>query len=146
MLQNLFHSLMYSVAKLLRPYLARSPLIWGDRKRLTLGKGVQLVDAIVNIRSGNVIIGDYTFLGHGVMLLTGRHDYQKIGEERQKNVTASGNDIVIGKGVWIASGAIIIAPCQIGDNAVIGAGCVISGDIPKNSITNGAKPLTTRTI
>ncbi|WP_425328840.1 hypothetical protein [Roseicyclus marinus] len=80
------------------------------------------------------------------MLLTGKHDYRSRNDERQKNVTSSGNDIIIGKSVWIASGAIISAPCNIGDNAVIGAGCVISGDIPENSITTGSRPISTRPI
>ncbi|MCZ8334414.1 MAG: acyltransferase [Rhodobacteraceae bacterium] len=134
---------LYRLARLLRPYLARTPLIWGDADRLTLGKEVHLVDAVVNLRSGRVTIGDHSFLGHGVMLLTGRHDYRATGPGRQAVVDETGNDIIIGKGVWIASGAIVIGPCSIGDNAVIGAGCVVSGTIPADTITTGSRPRAT---
>lgn len=80
------------------------------------------------------------------MLLTGRHDYHKTNDERHKDVPSSENDIIIGKSVWIASGAILIGPCDIGDNAAIGAGCVISGKIPENAIKTGSKLLSTRSI
>jgi acetyltransferase-like isoleucine patch superfamily enzyme len=55
------------------------------------------------------------------------------GLDRQNSVPIEGRDIIIGKGVWVASGSIIIGPCVIGDNSVIGAGCVINKNIPKNS-------------
>lgn len=142
-LARLRDALLYRLARALRPYLARTPLIWGDRRRLTLGKEVHLVDAIVNLRSGRVGIGDHSFLGHGVMLLTGKHDYHTTGLQRQAIVADTGNDILIGKGVWIASGAIVLGPCEIGDNAVIGAGCVVSGIIPPDTITTGGKPRAT---
>ncbi|MBR8429662.1 hypothetical protein K6Y76_22955 [Burkholderia cenocepacia] len=45
-----------------------------------------------------------------------RHDYPR-----------DGRDIVIGKGVWIASNAIVLGPCTIGDNAVVAAGAVVTG-------------------
>ena len=137
--RRLLDVVLYKIAHLLRPYLARSPLIWGDPERLKLGKQVHLVDAIINLRSGRVEIGDFSFFGHGVMLLTGKHDYLAEGKGRQQLVSETGNDITIGRGVWIASGAIVIGPCEIGDNAVIGAGCVISGLIPPNTITTGSK-------
>lgn len=137
---------MRRLAGMLRPHLARTPLIWGDPERLELGKNVHLVDAIVNLRSGRVKIGDHTFLGHGVMLLTGKHDYSAFDERRQTIVAQDGNDISIGTGVWIASGAIVIGPCSIGDHAVVGAGCVVSGTIPAHSITTGALPRRTTPI
>lgn len=136
---RLSDALLYPIARALRPYLARTPLIWGDASRLSLGREVHLVDAIVNLRSGRVIIGDHSFFGHGVMLLTGKHDYQTTGHDRQAVVADQGNDIIIGTGVWIASGAIIIGPCKIGDNAVIGAGCIVTGTVPEGTITTGGK-------
>ena len=76
-------------------------------------------------------------MGHNVSLLTGTHDYKQTGLARQSSVPESGRDINIGDGVWIASNATIIGPCEIGENAVIGAGSVITGKIPPNSIYAG---------
>lgn len=128
------------LARRLRVHLAHTPLIWGDKRRLTVGSSVHLVDAIINLRSGRVIIGDNSFLGHGVMLLTGKHDISLPGKGRHVAVQDAGRDIVIGEGVWVASGAIVIGPCTIGDNAVIGAGAVVTGDVDANSICTGMQP------
>lgn len=134
------------LAPLLRQHLAHTPLIWGDRTRLQLGERVHLVDAIINLRSGSVSIGDDSFMGHGVMLLTGKHNMGLRGAARQNAVPDQGRDILIGKGVWIASGAIVIGPCQIGDNSVIGAGAVVTGDIPADSLHTGAVPVRTEPL
>lgn len=112
--------------------------VWGEASRLTIGKNVQLNNATINTVSGNVTIGDYTFLGHNVSLLTGTHNYKKIGFERQLDVPPCGRDIVIEEGVWLASNVTVLAPCHIGANTVVAANSVVSGDIDKNSIYAGA--------
>ncbi|MBO6675213.1 MAG: acyltransferase [Rhizobiales bacterium] len=133
-------ALFSRLAPRLRVHLAHAPLIWGDASRLSKGKNVHLVDAIINLRSGHVTIGDNSFLGHGVMLLTGKHDIAERGAARHASVPKEGRDITIGQGVWIASGAIIVGPCEIGDNAVIGAGVVVTGHIEANTICTGMPP------
>jgi acetyltransferase-like isoleucine patch superfamily enzyme len=87
--------------------------------------------------SGEVTIGENTFFGHGVKILTGRHHIELFGSERVFNYPKSGFDIVIGDGVWVCSGVIIISPCVIGNNSVIGAGSVVTKDIPANQVWAG---------
>ena len=123
----------FLLAKYLQPYLSRTPVIWGNKERLFLDKNVILTNSVLNLRSGSIRIGENSFFGHGVMLLTGKHDISAFGLDRHKAVPTDGRDIIIGKGVWIASGSIILGPCEIGDNSVIGAGCIINKNIPKNS-------------
>lgn len=130
-------ALFSRLAPRLRLHLAHTPLIWGDASRLSTGQNVHLVDAIINLRSGRVTIGDNSFLGHGVMLLTGKHDIMQQGLARHAAVPEEGRDIMIGQGVWIASGAIIVGPCEIGDNAVIGAGAVVTGHVDAGTICTG---------
>ncbi|MET3899657.1 acetyltransferase-like isoleucine patch superfamily enzyme [Devosia sp. UYZn731] len=129
--------LLGGLAKHLRPYLARTPLIWGDAGRLKIGRNVQLVDAIINLRSGTVTIDDDAFLGHGVMLLTGKHPMRKSRQGRHRNIPTEGRDIIIRYGAWVASGAIVVGPCDIGENAVIGAGSVVTGNIPAGALYAG---------
>lgn len=123
----------FFLAKYLQPYLSRTPVIWGNADRLFLGENVVLTNSVLNLRSGSIRIGENSFFGHGVMLLTGKHETSVFGLSRHKAVPSEGRDITIGKGVWIASGVIILGPCVIGDNSVIGAGCIIHKNIPKNS-------------
>ncbi len=42
--------------------------------------------------------------------------------------------IIIGKNVWIAANCCILKGTKIGDNSIIGAGCVLSREIPANTI------------
>ena len=120
--------------------------VWGDRSRIQIGKDVLLNDALINTVSGNVIIGDEAFMGHGVSLLTGTHDYQKKGTERQTSMPSHGRDILIGKGVWIASKAIVLGPCEIGEHSVIAAGSIVKGEMKSHSIYAGTPAKFIRSI
>lgn len=46
--------------------------------------------------------------------------------------------ITIGSGVWIGTGAIVLAGVTIGENSVIGAGSVVTKDIPANVLAVGS--------
>lgn len=113
------------------------PRVFGDESRLSIGRSVVLNDALINTSSGCVVINDFVFFGHNVFILTGRHDYVKKNIDRQTAVPATGCDIVIGQGVWIASNVTVLGPCVIGDNAVIAAGAVVIGNVPSNSVYAG---------
>ncbi|MDP1785629.1 MAG: acyltransferase [Sulfuricurvum sp.] len=111
--------------------------VWGDEEKIVLGKSVHINDALINTTCGTVTIGEYTFFGHGVSLLTGTHDVYQRDLARQTSVPNDGRDIKIGRGVWIASNALILGPCEIGDNAVIGAGSIATGTIEANTFYAG---------
>ena len=103
----------------------QTPRFLGGRERLISSKKVKIQNTFFNLNSGTVTIGDGTFFGSYVSVLTGTHHIDLKGRARKKAPTR-GSDIVIGEGVWIASHAIIIGPCTIGDNAVIAAGSVVT--------------------
>ena len=94
--------------------------------RLHLGENVQYAEAFFNFGSGHITIGDHAFLGQYTRLLAGTHDYTKTGKARQAAMPGHGYDIVVGNGVWIGTGSTVLGPCIIGDNAVIGAGSVVT--------------------
>lgn len=75
-----------------------------------------------------ITIGRNVFSGHDVMILTGAHDYTKFGEERK--LRGMGGPITIGEGVWLASRCIILAGVTVGEHSVIGAGSIVTHDIP----------------
>lgn len=112
------------------------------KNKLKLGLGVSTADAVFNISSGNIIVGDNTLFGHGVMILTGFHQFYngklaKLQPDSPKEVPDEGHDITIGTGCYLGSGVIVLRGVEIGDNTIIGAGAVVSKDIPSNVFAAG---------
>jgi acetyltransferase-like isoleucine patch superfamily enzyme len=125
---------------ILRPVIAdlllSEPLIFGDRSRVRVAPTAKVNNAILNVSSGTIVIEDFAFFGHSVAVLTGTHDYEALFYDRQFYPT-SGRDIEIRTGAWIATGAIIIGPCIVGEHAVVAAGAVVIKDVPPFSIVAG---------
>jgi acetyltransferase-like isoleucine patch superfamily enzyme len=93
-----------------------------------------LANVLINTVGGFVEIGDYVFFGHDVLLLTGTHDFTVTGPDRKVADKKLNRSIVIKHGAWIASRSVIIGPCIIGANAVIGCGCVVDFDVPADTV------------
>jgi acetyltransferase-like isoleucine patch superfamily enzyme len=117
--------------------------VWGSEGRLHLHSSAVVHDATFNTVSGTITIHENAFFGHGVSVLTGTHDVRKLGAARQRSFPRRGRDIVIEQGVWVASNATILGPCVIGENAVVAAGAVVTGDVPPRTIVGGvpARPV-----
>jgi len=81
-----------------------------------------------------VKIGDHVFIGPNVSLYTACHPTNP--EERNKGVEWA-RPINIGNSVWIGGSVTILPGVTIGDNCTIGAGSVVTRDIPANSIAVG---------
>lgn len=128
---------IYLIGGLIDERIYKNYFVYGDRSRITIGDGVNLNNALINTASGRVVIGDYSFCGHNVLLITGTHDYKFTGIDRQTQIPDFGRDIVIGKGVWIGSNSVILGPCEIGDNAVIGACSLVTKSVEGNSVYLG---------
>lgn len=111
--------------KRLNYLLSVTPTIWGPEEKLHLSKLATVQMCTFNTNSGEITIGDYTFAGMNVSLLAGSHDPRLVGLPRRDSELKDGCDIVIGKGVWLASGCTILGPVNIEDNAVIAAGAVV---------------------
>lgn len=130
------------LAKLISPYIADLDMqqikVWGDRSRLDMSRAtIPVNDLFVNTRSGNVKIDEDCFFGHRCMLLTGTHDYRKIGMERLRAVPDCGRDIHVKRGVWMGTGVMVLGPAVIGENSVVAAGSLVIGDLPDNVIAAG---------
>ena len=80
-----------------------------------------------------VRIGDFTLFGPGVQILTPLHPLDHELRRRQE----FGKPIDIGSDVWVGGGASILAGVRIGSRAVIGAGSVITRDVPEGAFAAG---------
>jgi acetyltransferase-like isoleucine patch superfamily enzyme len=130
----------------LRSKLLLQSVIIGPKDRVHIGKQTDLQNVILNCNSGHIYIGDHAFCGQNCMILTGTHDPLLLDRERQQNHPTKGNDIHIGRGVWISSGATILGGVTIGDHAVIAAGAVVTKDCLEGRIYGGVPAREIKTI
>ena len=80
-----------------------------------------------------IVIGDYTLFGPAVQIYTATHPMS--AELRRKQEFAI--PIEIGSDVWVGGGAVICPGVKIGSKAVIGAGSVVTRDIPDRAFAAG---------
>ena len=101
-------------------------------KNITIGKDV-FINACCHFQDhGGVVLGDGCLIGHNEVFATLNHGLAP--EDRQTTYPAP---IVLGKNVWVGSNATILQGVPIGDNAVVGAGAVVTKDVPENTIVGG---------
>jgi acetyltransferase-like isoleucine patch superfamily enzyme len=107
----------------------------GADGEIEIGDYCTLVSAIIST-NGRVEIGDYTFIAHDVVIAD---HFAAIppaaGEVRPRH--DQGTNITIGSSVWIGARAILVGQLHIGDGAIIGAGAVVTGDVPPYAIVVG---------
>ena len=101
-------------------------------KNIKIGENV-FINACCHFQDhGGVTIGDGCQIGHNVVFATLNHGIAP--EDRHHTYPAP---IVLGKNVWIGSNATILQGVTIGDNAIIGAGAVVTKDVEANTIVAG---------
>jgi len=122
------------------------PMVYGDPARLHISATAIVNNALFNLSSGEISVGEFAFFGHNVSVLTGTHDWTKFGAERQVAVPQSGRNVVIEEGVWVSSNAIVVAPCRIGAHAVVGVGALVLSDVDPYTVVAGNPARVLRTI
>lgn len=120
--------------------------VHGDSKRLRIHPTAVVNDALFNLSGGSITVGEYAFFGHRVALLTGSHDFNRFGRERQTAIVRSGRDIVVEEGAWLASDSVVLGPCVIGAHAVVAAGSLVLGDVEPFTIVAGRPAALVRRI
>jgi acetyltransferase-like isoleucine patch superfamily enzyme len=82
---------------------------------------------------GRVIIGANCMIGSHVAISSLTHDYR----QPRMSETMVARPVVIEDGVWIGAHAVILPGVTLGTGAVIGAGSVVTRDVPANAIVYG---------
>ncbi|MGG1940034.1 sugar O-acetyltransferase [Paenibacillus polymyxa] len=106
---------------------------WGG-KHVHFGKKVYANFNLTLVDDTHIYVGDYTMFGPNVTVATSGHPI--LPELRLKGYQFNA-PITIEKNCWIGSGAIILPGVTIGDNTVIGAGSIVTKDIPANVVAVG---------
>jgi maltose O-acetyltransferase len=80
-----------------------------------------------------VVVGDYTLFGPAVQIYTATHPLNAALRRREEYA----REIEIGSDVWVGGGSIICPGVRIGSRSVIGAGSVVTRDIPDGVFAAG---------
>lgn len=108
---------------------------------IAVGRNV-FINSCCNFQDqGGITIGDGSQIGHKVTLATLNHGIAP--DERQ---TLAPSPITIGKNVWVGAAATVVPGVTIGDNSIVGAGSVVTKDIPANTIVAGVPARVIRAV
>lgn len=116
---------------------------------------------LVTHPQGRIEIGDGVFINHGASLSAHKlirigngcqigayacmmdNDYHQV-ENRER--LGDSRPIVLGENVWLGVRVVILKGVNVGNNAVIGAGSVVTDDVPANTVVGGVPAKTIRSF
>lgn len=107
---------------------------WGGR-HVHFGKFVYCNFNVTLVDDTHIYVGDYTQLGPNVVLATAGHPI--CPELREKGFQYN-IPIRIGRNCWLGAGVVVVPGVTIGDNVVVGAGAVVTRDLPDNVVAAGS--------
>ncbi len=106
------------------------------QKNVTVGKRCKISSH--SFICEGVVIEDNVFIGHGVTFINDTYPRATTAEgQLQTEADWTVERTVIRKGASIGSGVTILANTSIGENVIVGAGSVVTKDVPPNSIVAG---------
>lgn len=106
---------------------------WGG-KHVHFGRDVYANFNLTLVDDTHIYVGDGVLFGPNVTVTTGTHP---IHPELRRQQAQYNVPIRIGNNVWIGANSVLLPGVTIGDNSVIGAGSVVSRDIPANVVAVG---------
>lgn len=106
---------------------------WGGH-HVHFGKRVYANFNLTLVDDSHIYVGDYTMIGPNVTIATAGHPI--LPELREKNYQYN-IPVHIGKNCWLGAGVVVLPGVTIGDNTVIGAGSIVTKDIPANVVAVG---------
>ncbi|MBL8399229.1 MAG: hypothetical protein JNL84_13985 [Candidatus Accumulibacter sp.] len=115
--------------------LNRFAYIQGGDNGVRLGNHVEINNFSIVNGTGGVDIGDDTLIGPGVRIISYQHRFA--AETTVRSQATEKKPIRIGRDCWIGANAIVLAGISIGDGAIVGAGAVVTRDVPDNAVVTG---------
>ena len=98
------------------------------------GSGIYANSNLTLVDDGHIYIGDKVLFGPNVTVATANHP---VDPELRSRALQYNKDVHIGENVWIGANTVIVPGVSIGRNSVIGAGSVVTKDIPDNVVAVG---------
>jgi maltose O-acetyltransferase len=97
-------------------------------EHVSINRGVQFFSGFKE--RYRVIIGNHVYIAPDVGFFAAGHDIRDLSQH-------VGGDIVVSDNVWIGARAILLPGVTIGENSIVGAGSVVTQDVPANRIAVG---------
>ncbi len=106
---------------------------WGG-KHVHLGSHVYVNYNLTLVDDTHIYIGDHVMIAPNVVIATGTHP---IHPELRRKEAQFNLPVHIQDNVWLGAGCLVMPGVTIGENSVIGAGSVVTKDIPANVVAVG---------
>lgn len=133
-----------SAAALAHPVRLR---VFGSKASISLGDGCELSGSSITCRSTSVTLGRKVLLAPNVIIVDSDFHAPWPAEARQSEPGIERDrPVVIGDYAWIGMNSIILKGVTIGRGAIIGAGSVVTRDIPANAVACGAPARVVRIV
>lgn len=98
------------------------------------GKGVYANFNLTLVDDTHIYVGDYTMFGPNVTIATAGHPILPSLREQAYQYNMP---VHIGRNCWLGAGVIVFPGITIGDNVVVGAGSIVTKDLPDNVVAVG---------
>lgn len=104
-------------------------------RNVHFGNGVYANFNLTLVDDTHIYVGDYTMIGPNVTIATAGHPI--LPQLRQQGLQYN-MPVRIGRNCWLGAGVIVLPGVTIGDNVVVGAGSVVTKDLPSNVVAVGS--------
>lgn len=118
------------------------PFYTSGGRNIRVGRKVIINQCCTIYDMGGVDIADRVMIGPNVNIITANHPL----EPSRRRAYIEAKPIVIQENVWIATGVTILGGVTIGENSVVGAGAVVTRDVPANSFVAGVPARVIRSL
>lgn len=105
-----------------------------EHSKIEIGSNVATNNNLILCAANLIKIGDNTLIGEGVTMMD--HEAHGLAPHKRRELGEIGK-VVVGKNVWIGNKVTILKNSEIGDNTVVAAGAVVSGEFPANVVIGG---------
>ena len=122
------------IGKTKTKYWIEQPFMCDYGYNIEFGENFYSNHNLIILDCAKVTIGDNVFIGPNCAIYTAGHplDYKARNEGLE-----FAKPIKIGNNVWLGGSVVILPDVTIGDNSVVGAGTVVTKDIPENTVVVG---------
>jgi len=118
----------------------RRAVVFGDftvsnPRNVRIGNNVRINHGVFLLGRTGITVGDDVVLSARCMLLdAGLDSHSSVGLEAGRHVD---RPIHVDDGAWIGAGAIILPGVSVGKHSIVGAGSIVTGDVPPGTVVAG---------
>ena len=108
---------------------------FADGRNIVMGNYSQLgIDCKVE---NDLVMGDYVLMAPEIVIYSSMHEYIDVNVPVMLQGAGEKKPVIIGNDVWIGLRVIIMPGIKIGNHVIIGAGAVVTHDIPNYAVVGG---------